>query len=254
MAKTIRRDELVAHLDRYLRIAKVPDSSPNGLQVQGAERVARIAYAVDVSVQTIRAAEKAGADFLVVHHGLWWGKHVQITGAMHARISGLIRSDLSLYAAHLPLDCHARVGNNAELARLLGLRVKEPFGEYLGIRIGFTATAPKPMRLASFVDAVTRELGAKPDVLAFGPSTVRRVAIVSGGGAMLTEDAARAGCDTFLTGETEHAAVHPAREAGINLVFGGHYATETVGLKALDRHVKKRFGVPGVFLAAPTGY
>ena len=85
MARTIRRDDLVAYLDRYLRIAEIPDSSPNGLQVQGAERVTRIAYAVDVSVQTIRAAEKAGADVLVVHHGLWWGKHVQITGTMHAR-------------------------------------------------------------------------------------------------------------------------------------------------------------------------
>lgn len=255
MARTVRRDELVAHLDRYLRIAEISDSSPNGLQVQGAERVTRIAYAVDVSVQTIRAAKNSGADFLVVHHGLWWGQHVQITGTMHARISGLIRSNISLYAAHLPLDCHPDVGNNVELARLLGLRVKEPFGEYKGIRLGVIATAPRPIPLKSFAARVAKALDASPpEVLAHGPSAVRRVAIVSGGGAMLTEDAARAGCDTFLTGETEHSAVHPARESGINLVFGGHYATETVGLKALQRHVAKQFRLPGVFVSAPTGY
>src|SRR5712672_19456 len=136
MARTVRRDVLVAHLDRYLRIAEVPDSSPNGLQVQGSERVTRIAYAVDVSVESIRAAKKERADFLVVHHGLWWGRHVQITGIMHARIAALIRAGVSLYAAHLPLDCHPEVGNNAELARLLGLRVEEPFGNYKGVQVG----------------------------------------------------------------------------------------------------------------------
>ena len=254
MARTIGRDDLVAYLDRYLRIAEIPDSSPNGLQVQGTARVTRIAYAVDVSVQTIRAAEKAGANFLVVHHGLWWGRHVQITGTMHARIAALIRSDMSLYAAHLPLDCHETVGNNVELARMLGLRVKEPFGRYKGVSVGVIAAAARPQTLKSFSARIARELDATPAVLAFGPSAVRRVAIVSGGGAELTEEAARAGCDTFLTGESEHSAVHPAREAGINLVFGGHYATETVGLKALQRHLATHYKVPALFVPAPTGY
>jgi len=158
MARTIGRDDLVAYLDRYLRIAEIPDSSPNGLQVQGAARVTRIAYAVDVSVQTIRAAEKARANFLVVHHGLWWGRHVPITGTMHARIAGLIRSDMSLYAVHLPLDCHETVGNNVELARMLGLRVKEPFGRYKGVSVGVIAGAARPMTLKTFSDRVTREL------------------------------------------------------------------------------------------------
>jgi dinuclear metal center YbgI/SA1388 family protein len=254
MTRMVRRDELVAYLDRYLRVAEIPDSSPNGLQVEGAARVARVGYAVDVSVQTIRAAQRAGADFLIVHHGLWWGRHVQITGPMHARVSGLIHADLSLYAAHLPLDCHPKVGNNVELARLLGLRVKEPFGEYKGIKLGVIATAARPHSRSAFAARVAKVLGERPQVLAHGPASVRRVAIVSGGGAMLTEDAARAGCDTFLTGESEHSAVHPARETGINLVFGGHYATETVGLRALQRHVAARFGLAGVFLAVPTGY
>jgi dinuclear metal center YbgI/SA1388 family protein len=254
MAKTIRRDDLVAHLDRYLRIANIPDSSPNGLQVQGADRVGRVAYAVDASVHTIEAALGTGADFLVVHHGLWWGRHEQIVGNLRRRIAALITGNLSLYAAHLPLDCHPEVGNNVELARLLSLRVRSPFGEYRGVEVGVTATAPRPLRRAAFAARIAGKLGARPDVLAFGPATIRRVAIVSGGGAMLAEAAARAGCDTLLTGESSHAAVHPAREAGINLVFAGHYATETVGLKALDRHVRKRYSLPGVFVPAPTGY
>jgi dinuclear metal center YbgI/SA1388 family protein len=251
---SIRRHELVAHLDAYLRVAQIPDSSPNGLQVQGADRVTRIAYAVDVAVQTIRAAEKARADFLVVHHGLWWGRHVQITGTMHKRISALIRSDMSLYAAHLPLDCHPKVGNNAELARRLGLRVEKTFGDYKGVQIGVIGTTSKPLRLAAFATVVEKELNGPADVFAFGPRTVRRIGIISGAGAMLAEEAASAGCDTLLTGETSHAAMHPAREAGINIVFGGHYATETVGLAALQRHVAKQFGLPGVFVNAPTGY
>jgi len=254
MPRSVRRDELVSHLDRYLRIAEIPDASPNGLQVQGADRVTRIAYAVDAAVRTIRAAQKERATFLVVHHGLWWGRHVQITGTMHARVAGLIRADMSLYAAHLPLDCHPRVGNNVELARLLGCKVQEAFGEYKGVRVGVIATPTKPVRLAAFATAVETALDAPARVFAFGASSVRRVAIVTGAGAMLAEDAARAGCDTLLTGESSHAAMHPAREAGINLVFGGHYATETVGVRALQRHIAKEFGLPGVFISAPTGF
>lgn len=252
--RVIRRDELVAHLDRYLRIAEIPDSSPNGLQVQGHDRVRRIAYAVDVGVHTIRAAQNERADFLVVHHGLWWGKHVQITGTMHARIAALISADISLYTAHLPLDCHPKVGNNVELARLLKLRVEDTFADYKGVQIGVIGTASKPLRLASFATVVEKVLDGPADVFAFGPRSVRRVGILTGAGAMLAEEAARAGCDTLLTGETSHAAMHLAREAGINLVFGGHYATETVGLKALQRYVAQQFGLAGVFVSAPTGY
>jgi dinuclear metal center YbgI/SA1388 family protein len=254
MPKTVRRDDLVAYLDRYLRVAAIPDSSPNGLQVQGAGNVTRIAFAVDASVQTIRAAATAPARFLIVHHGLWWGRHEQIVGNMHARIAALIENDISLYAAHLPLDCHDEVGNNVELARLLSLRVDAPFGEYKGVEIGVATSTAKPLRRAAFVKTIERTLKTKAAVLPFGPASVRRVAIVSGGGAMTVEAAARAGCDTLLTGESSHAAYHPASEAGVNLIFAGHYATETVGIEALRRHLRKRFGLASVFVSAPTGY
>ncbi len=254
MPKTVRRDDLVAYLDRYLRVSAIPDSSPNGLQVQGADRVARVAFAVDASVKTIRAAAKARADILIVHHGLWWGRHEQIVGNMHARVSALIEGGVSLYAAHLPLDCHGEVGNNVELARLLSLTVDGPFGEYKGVEVGVTATASKAVRRGTFVSAINRKLATTADVLPFGAASIRRVAIVSGGGAAFAEAAARAGCDTLLTGESSHAAVHPAREAGINLIFAGHYATETVGLEALQRHVRERFGIATKFISAPTGF
>ena len=254
MTKHTTRDEIVAYLDSYLRVAEIPDSSPNGLQVQGGERVTTIAYAVDASVQTIEAAAKAKADMLLVHHGLWWGRHEQIVGNMHARISALVHNDLSLYASHLPLDCHPEVGNNVELARLLGLEVERGFGEYKGIEIRVIATAPEPIPRAEFTQRLETGVRTIPQSLTFGPTNVSRVAIISGGGAMQAEAARQAGCDTLVTGETSHSAYHHARECGINLIYGGHYATETVGLKALDRHLRKRFSVGGRFLAAPTGY
>jgi dinuclear metal center YbgI/SA1388 family protein len=254
MPKTVRRDDLVAYLDRYLRVSEIPDASPNGLQVQGAERVARVAYAVDASVQTILAAARARAQCLVVHHGLWWGQHEPIVGNLHRRVSALITHDLSLYAAHLPLDCHDEVGNNVELARVLGLRVEGSFGRYKGVEIGVIAAPARPLRRSAFVAGVRRKLGARSTLLPFGPATVKRVAIVSGGGGSFAESAARAGCDTLLTGESSHAAFHPAREAAVNVIFAGHYATETVGLKALERHVRSRLGLPGTFVPAPTGY
>lgn len=254
MPKSVRRDDLVAYLDRYLRVAEIPDSSPNGLQVQGAERVARLAFAVDVSVKTIGTAAKARANFLVVHHGLWWGRHEQIVGNMHARIAALFHNDMSLYAAHLPLDCHPAVGNNVELARLLSLRVAEPFGEYKGVMIGVVASSAPAIRLTTLIEKIERKLTTEVSLLGFGPATVKRIAIVSGSGASLVEAAARARCDTLLTGETSHAAYHAAEEAGINVIFAGHYASETVGLEALQRHLRKRFGLAAEFVSAPTGY
>lgn len=251
---SVHRDELVAYLDRYLRVDEIPDSSPNGLQVEGAKQVRRVAYAVDASVETITAAARARVKFLVVHHGLWWGRHEQIVGNMRRRIAALIDHDVSLYAAHLPLDCHPEVGNNVEIARLLKLRVASPFGEYKGVQVGVVAAASRPLSRKAFAESVERVLDTAVQVLPFGPSTVRRVAVVSGGGAMFAETAARSGCDTLLTGESSHAAVHPAREARINLLFGGHYATETVGLRALEKRVQRRFGLRGLFIAAPTGY
>ena len=254
MPEPVSRDDLTAYLDGYLRIAAIQDRSPNGLQVQGRNRVGKIAYAVDASTQAIEAAAGMKADMLIVHHGLWWGRHEQIVGNMYRRIAGLVRNDLSLYTAHLPLDCHPEVGNNVELARLFGLRVEGGFAAHDGIDIGVIAVSDDAIDRDAFAKTIAGALDAEPDVLAFGPKRVQRVAILSGGGASFAEKAARSGCDTLVTGETSHSAYHMAREAGVNLFYGGHYATETVGLHALDRHLGERFATDGEFISIPTGY
>lgn len=250
----VTRDEIVAWLDEYLRIHAITDSSPNGLQVQGAATVTRVAFAVDGARQTIDTAVRSGAQMLVVHHGLWWGSHEQIVGNMHGRISALIRHDLSLYAAHLPLDCHPECGNNAELARMFEMTVAAWFGEYKGTPIGAIARPQKALNRNALLKRIESVLGTPPEVLPFGPRTIRQVGIISGGGAMFCEEARRVGCDTLITGETSHSAYHMAKEAGINLIYGGHYATETVGLRALQRRLGRRYSVTTRFIPAPTGY
>jgi len=254
MTKTIARSALVKYLDDYLDIAGIPDRSQNGLQVEGKPRIRRAAFAVDVSLSTIRAAARLGAGILVVHHGLLWGDNERITGIMRKRIGALVETDLSLYAAHLPLDCHAEVGNNVELARLLGLEVGDRFADYHGVKIGYLARAAAPLTRRGFARAVERALRCRAIRLDAGPARIRRIGIVSGRAAEFAVEAKALGCDTFLTGETSHAAYHTAVEARINVVFAGHYASETVGVKALARHLRRRFGLDCRFVPAPTGY
>lgn len=251
---SVSRDVLVAYLDEYLAVAEWRDKALNGLQVEGRAEVARVATATDAALATFALAADAGADFLIVHHGLFWGAPVPITGPTRERVAALLDTGISLYAAHLPLDGHAEVGNNAVLARLLGLTDVGPFGEWDGRAIGVRgrlAEPTDPHELAARLEAL---LGGRTEVLAFGPGPIERLAIVSGDAAELVEDAARAGLDALVTGETRHQAWHPARESRLHLLFAGHYATETLGVRALGDHVAETFGVETVFLDVPTGY
>lgn len=252
--KTATRDRLVDYLDEYLLVKTIQDDSPNGLQVQGGNKVGKLAFAVDASVQTITAAAEAKADMLIVHHGLFWKGHQQIVGSLHKRVSMLINNDLSLYAVHLPLDCHPEVGNNAQLARLFGLETIGRFAPYKGTEIGTLTRSEAAMTREELRETVENTLASPADLLPFGPPQVRTVGIVSGEASRFAEEAQRLGCDALVTGESSHTAYHLARDAGINVVYGGHYATETVGLRALERHVKKKFGVSCKFIPAPTGY
>jgi dinuclear metal center YbgI/SA1388 family protein len=252
--KNLTRDRLVKYLDEFLRVEAIEDDSPNGLQVQGSARIGKLAFSVDASAQTITAAARAKADMLIVHHGLFWKGHQQIVGSLHKRVSALIKKDMSLYAAHLPLDCHPEVGNNAELTRLFGLDPVGDFASYKGTDIGMLTRCQSPMTREELAMTVEKALGTPAQLLPFGPRRVRKVGIVSGGAAGFAEEAQRLGCDALVTGETSHSAYHLARDAGINVVYGGHYATETVGIRALQRHVAKAFDVPCKYISAPTGY
>ena len=250
----MKRDELVAYLDEYLQVKTITDSSNNGLQVEGSEEVSRLAFAVDAGLAAFKGADQAGAQMLIVHHGIFWDRPIMVTGVHRRRLQYLFDREISLYAVHLPLDFHDLVGNNATLARWLELEDVSPFGEYKGAPAGIVGQLTKAMPLAQFVDRVERLLGEPAiKVWPFGSTTVRRVGIVSGGAASFVDDAAEAGVDVYLTGEMSHSYYHQAQELGLNVVFAGHYATETAGLKALANHLEDKFGLETVFLDLPTG-
>ena len=250
----MKRDELVCYLDEYLRVRAIEDSSNNGLQVGGADQVTRLAFAVDASLATFEAARASGAQMLVVHHGLFWSQPIMVTGTHLRRIQTLLDAGLSLYASHLPLDFHAEVGNNATLARWLKLEGVEPFGDYKGHPAGFAGRLSQPCSLEQFAAQVEQALGEPVlRIWPFGSETVQRVGIVSGGAGPLVGQAAEAGVDVYLTGEVSHIAYHEARELGVNVVYGGHYGTETAGLKSLAEHLSDRFGLETIFLDLSTG-
>jgi dinuclear metal center YbgI/SA1388 family protein len=252
--KTITLSRFIDYLDDYLRIPAIPDRSLNGLQVEGAKRIRRAAFAVDACLKTIATAGRIHADILVVHHGLFWGRNERVTGVMRRRIAALIENNVSLYAAHLPLDCHEEVGNNAQLARLLGFDLGQRFADYHGVEIGFVADSAQAMSRTTLAKKIEKTLKSPVDRLDFGPTKTKRVGIVSGEAAGYAAEAKELGCDAFVTGETSHTAYHLAKEARINVIFAGHYASETVGVKALAGHLKNKLSLECRFISAPTGY
>jgi dinuclear metal center YbgI/SA1388 family protein len=250
----MKRDDVVAYLDDFLRVQTIEDSSNNGLQVEGVEEVSRLAFAVDAGQAAFEGAKAAGAQMIIVHHGIFWGKPLMITGILRRRMGCLFEAGLSLYAVHLPLDFHDEVGNNATLAKWLGLADVTAFGDYKGQPSGVAGQLSEAVSLDEFVSGLERILGGPVvKVWPFGAPSVRRVGIISGGGGSFADQAAAAGVDVYLTGEMNHNVYHQAQELGLNVVYGGHYATETAGLKALADHLGAHFGLDTVFLALPTG-
>lgn len=249
----MKRKALLQYLDEYLRLDAFQDTSDNGLQIEGAQEVVRVALAVDACQASFQAAVTAGAQMLIVHHGLFWGQVKRLTGPHCQRVKTLLDGGVSLYACHLPLDAHPEVGNNVQLARLLDVRDIEPFGDYHGTSIGVGGLLIPPQPLADFVELVTMRVGVPLRVYDFGPDRVERVALVSGGAITMVDQVAEAGLDTFVTGEITHNFYHDIREYGLNVVCAGHYATETVGLKALARHLATKFGLEMSFIDLPTG-
>ena len=250
---SIQRNSIVQYLNEYLKIRTIKDSSCNGLQVQGPESVTRIGLAVDACMASYRKAAAQKCEMLIVHHGLIWNGLTSITGAPYNHIKYLFDHGINLYGAHLPLDLHPVVGNNAQLAAMIGLTNVKPFGEYHGMLIGCKgvfAVSRTPGHLAKLLKT---KLGHDPLLLPFGPAHIRSVGIISGGAAAELAQAIGAKLDCYITGESSHWNHHAALEAGINVLYGGHYATETVGVKALGKLLEKKFKVKTVFLDEPTG-
>src|SRR5881296_3976129 len=245
--------ELATYLDAYLRVGAVPDAphALNGLQVTKTGDVGRLAAAVDLCEATVRMAVAQESDLLLVHHGLFWGGLKPLTGPAYRRVAGLITNNIALYSAHLPLDLHPDVGNNAVLARQLGVSLRGEFGEEYGVRIGRWGEIDVSRHaLERQLSALT---GSAPRLMAFGPERVQRVGIVTGAAGSMIAQAAGAGLDTFVTGEGPHHTFFDAEELKVNVFYAGHYATETVGVKALAGHLGDRFQLPWTFLDHPTG-
>ncbi len=252
MAK-VALSTLVTYCDRLLRTANVQDydGAANGLQVTNRGTVTRIAATVDASLATVRMAVEEKADLLIVHHGLFWSATHPWTGKRHEMLRLLIDNNLAVYSSHLPLDAHPRLGNNARLCAALGLRRLQPFFFDKGQFIGFQTTANiARVELGRRLHCV---LGAPPKLLPGGGEACRRIGVVTGGAGSQLKLAAKEGVDTFITGEGPHWTYALAEELGLNVFYGGHYATETFGVKALAADLSRRFKVPWVFLDHPTG-
>jgi dinuclear metal center YbgI/SA1388 family protein len=254
--------DILAELDSLLEPARFKDYGPNGLQVPGAPQIDTVVTGVSANLELFERAAAEKAQLLIVHHGLFWGTGPgPIDAALKRRLQILFDADIGLAAYHLPLDAHPELGNNALIAKALGATSLEPFAPHHGESIGFIATLPGGSgggdgehsgTPAQALFTRVRELTARdPLVFDAGPPTIRRLAIVSGGGADYIADAIAAGADALLTGEPVERVMSTAREAGIHFIAAGHYATETFGVKALGEHVAQRFGVRHVFLDVP---
>jgi dinuclear metal center YbgI/SA1388 family protein len=250
----MERDAVVDYLDGYLRVEEIEDQSQNGLQVEGPDEVTLVAFAVDGCQASFERAVAAGAQLLVVHHGLFWSDPLRLVGPHIDRVRTLIEGRCGLYAVHLPLDMHPEVGNNAEMVRLLGVKERKPFGEYHGLKMGFAGRLDRPLDIQTLIGRLVEALGRPPiRVLDHGPQEIESVGCVSGGAASMMDQAAEAGLDAYVTGETSHAFFHQAIERELNVLFAGHYATETLGVKALARHLEDQFDLDTVFFDIPTG-
>src|SRR5579884_2919379 len=246
-------------LDTTLDMANVPDygAAVNGVQLENVGDIQHVATAVDFSTASVEGAIDAGARLLLVHHGMFWGGVQPITGHRHRRLWLLMTHDVAVYSAHLPLDVHPEFGNNALLAKRLGLTPTGGFGRYKTIDVGLSGVSDVPTSvIAQRAAALASEFGGTLIASSFDADRVtRRWGVCTGAGADSDSlaEAARRGIDTLIVGEGPHHTGVEARELGIVVLYAGHYATETLGVRALGDELAKRFGIRSTFIDAPTG-
>lgn len=244
---------VVAYCDRILKTGEIGDydGAFNGLQIENRGTVTKIAAAVDASLATLKLAVAARADLMVVHHGLFWSVRQPWAGKNYELARLVVENNLALYSSHLPLDAHSTLGNNIQLCKALGLRRPTPFFRSHGQAVGFKSQTTVPRsELGARLQRVT---GVRPIIIPGGRDICRSIGVVTGGAGAELKAAAREGVDTFITGEGPHWTFALAEELGLNVFYGGHYATETFGVKALAAHLAKKFRVPWMFIDRPTG-
>ncbi len=242
-----RRDEILGYANELLEVHRFPEFAPPGLQVVGTEDVTKIACGVSSSVELFERAAAAGAQLVIVHHGLFWRNESPVVDRrQRARLEALFQADMTLAAYHLALDAHPEIGNNALLAAALGVEVEGPFGQ-----VGQGGRLREPASVDEFAARVRSLVEREPVVFAGGPERVERVAITSGGAGGELILAAAEGYDLFLTGEPEEPSLQAARELGVHFVAAGHHATERLGVQALAERLAARFELDWEFLEVP---
>lgn len=240
------RQDLQTHLNQLLQVDRFKDYGPNGLQVEGREEIKHIVCGVTASLALIEAAIAAGADAILVHHGLFWrGQDGRVTGWMKQRLARLLQADVNLFAYHLPLDAHAELGNNAQLGRILGWQAEARFGEQ---DLGFIGSQPSPSSLQTLGEQIATKLGRTPILLPGDGRPLKRVAWCTGGAQGYFEAAIAAGADVFVTGEVSEPQAHLAAETGVAFVAAGHHATERYGVQALAQALAMDLGVTQQFI------
>ncbi len=246
--------DVAAWLDDFLRVGEIEDypGALNGLQLEGHREVRHIGAATDACLASIDRAIEADCDMLLVHHGLFWGGPAPLTGPAYERVRRLVESGMALYSSHLPLDMHPEAGNNVLLGRRIGLKEAVPFGSAMG-NDGIGVMGTVAVSRDGLADRVSKVCGQKALVIPGGPERVSKLALATGSAASLIGSAVAAGADTFLTGEGTHHSYHEAMELGINVIYAGHYATETFGARALAERTAARFGATHSFFDLPTG-
>lgn len=244
--------EIINFLNNYLKISEIDDYSLNGLQVEGKKNIQKVITAVDASEEIFKIAKKENAELIFVHHGMLWKSINSITGINYKRMKILINNKISLYACHLPLDKHEEVGNNIQFLKIFKI-IKNitPFGNYHGINIGYKGEFEEEHNLNEFVKEINEKLNTKCKILKFGNKKIKSVGVVSGAASEIVNEAIEE-VDCFVTGESSHQVYHLAKEGKINVIFAGHYATETLGVKAIANLIKEKFNIETKFIDIPT--
>ena len=245
------RNEIIIFTDEYLNSKAIQDISRNGLQIEGKTEIRRIAFGVSASLECMKKAAEGGADMLIVHHGLLWGREMPFTGTLKRKLEFMFSHGMNLCAWHLPLDMHRDCGNNAQLMKMIGAEIQSPFGRFHGMEAGYSGIFPEPVPLESIAKTLKEKLASNTFCFSFGPQKIRTVAIVSGAAANMFEQAIEQGIDLYITGEPSEQSQELARETGSNFIAAGHYNTEKPGVQALAGILKDKFGIEAFFVDIP---
>ena len=243
--------QIILFLNKELAIHSIMDDSRNGLQVKGRNKVRRVAVGVDACMEFFENAKQLKCDLVLVHHGLLWKGKKDTVGITKNRILFLRKNKISLYACHLPLDKHPVYGNNAQLAKIISLKNIHPFGKYNKKNIGFSGNLK--IRVDDLIWKLEHCLKTKCICHLFGPKMTKKIGIVSGGAADMMGACKKLDIDTYITGETRHSYYHIAHELRINVIYAGHYKTETVGVRAVGELLRQKFNIETIFIDTPTG-